>query len=198
MQRRSRVLCHQASMNSKPILRASLEIDLPAISTIYAHYVLNSTATFEIVPPDAAEMAQRRRQVLERGLPFLVAEIDGNVAAYAYAVPYRTRAGYRFTVEDSIYTHPNFLGRGIGRLLLPALIENCEKASCRQMVAVIGGQNNAASIRLHRLFGFQHVGVLKSVGFKFGNWLDTVFMQRALGAGNTTFPDDAQVLPVTP
>jgi L-amino acid N-acyltransferase YncA len=184
-------------MTPSPLVRASFQSDVPAIAAIYAHYVLHGTASFELVPPDAQEIAQRRQQALERGLPYLVTEIDHSVVAYAYAAPYRTRPGYRFTVEDSIYVHPDFVGQGIGRLLLCALIEACEKASCRQMVAVIGGQNNEASIHLHRAFGFQHVGVLKSVGFKFGAWLDTTFMQRPLGAGNTSVPD-AHVLPGTP
>lgn len=185
-------------MTSTPLVRASLESDVPAIAAIYAHHVLHGTASFELVPPDAHEMANRRRQVVERGLPYLVTEIDQSAVAYAYAAPYRTRIGYRFTVEDSIYVHPEFVGKGIGRLLLPALIDACAKASCRQMVAVIGGQNNAASIRLHRAFGFQHVGVLKSVGFKFGAWQDTTFMQRPLGSGNASIPEDNHVFSAMP
>lgn len=192
-----RVSCHPAPMTSTPVVRASLESDVPAIAAIYAHYVLHGTASFELAPPDEGEMMRRRQDVLERGLPYLVTEIDQSVVAYAYAAPYRTRPGYRFTVEDSIYVHPDFTGRGIGRLLLSALIAGCEKAACRQMVAVIGGLNNVASIRLHSAFGFQHVGILKSVGLKFGAWQDTTFMQRPLGAGDTTMPD-AQLLPVTP
>lgn len=184
-------------MTSAPLVRASRENDVPAITAIYAHHVLHGTASFELVPPAESEMMRRRHGVLERGLPYLVTEIDQSVVAYAYAGPYRTRPGYRFTVEDSIYVHPDFVGRGIGRSLLPALISACEKAACRQMVAVIGGRSNDASIRLHRAFGFQHVGVLRSVGFKFGAWQDTTFMQRPLGAGNTSIPD-AQVLPGAP
>jgi len=114
-------------MTPSPLVRASFQSDVPAIAAIYAHYVLHGTASFELVPPDAQEIAQRRQQVLERGLPYLVTEIDYSVVAYAYAAPYRTRPGYRFTVEDSIYVHPDFVGQGIGRLLLCALIEALRK-----------------------------------------------------------------------
>lgn len=185
-------------MTSTPHLRSALESDVPSIAGIYAHYVLNSTASFETEPPDAKDIARRRQDVLKIGLPYLVAEINGTVFAYAYAVPYRARAAYRFTVEDSIYVHPAHVGKGIGRSLLAGLITACERTKCRQMVAVIGGQDNAASIRLHRAFGFQHVGVLHSVGFKFGTWVDTVLMQRGLGLGDTRMPDDAQVSPGNP
>lgn len=166
-----------------PTLRPSRDADVHAITEIYAHHVRHGLATFEIDPPDAEEMAQRRLEVLERGLPFLVAEIEGTVMGYAYARPYRSREAYRFTVEDSIYIHPDHMRKGIGRLLLPALIAGCEEAGCRQMVAIIGDSGNAASIGLHEACGFTHAGMLRSVGLKFGRWVDTVFMQRALGAG---------------
>jgi L-amino acid N-acyltransferase YncA len=181
-----------------PYIRPSNDRDILSIRDIYAHYVLNSTASFETDPPDENEIARRRQDVLKRSLPYLVAEIDGTVAAYAYAVPYRSRAAYRSTVEDSIYVHPNHLGKGIGRSLLGALIAACEKVSCRQMIAVIGGQNNAASVRLHESLGFRRVGVLQSVGFKLGAWADTLIMQRALGAGDAAQPDDPQVSPMVP
>ena len=126
-------------------------------------------------------MARRRLEVLQRGFPWLVAEIEGSVLGYAYAAQYRSRAGYRFTLEDSIYVHPMHLGKGIGKLLLPELIARCQEVGARQMIAVIGDTDNPASIRLHARFGFQHVGVLQAVGFKFERWLDTVLMQRALG-----------------
>jgi L-amino acid N-acyltransferase YncA len=183
--------CHHGFMSSTPLIRASKETDLPSVTHIYAHYVRHSTASFETDPPDLDEMARRRQEMLNRGLPYLVAELDGGVAGFAYATNYRTRAAYRFTVEDSIYVHPDYVGKGIGRLLLAALIHACEKTSCRQMIAVIGGEENSASMRLHRSFGFEQVGILQSVGFKFGAWVDTMLMQRAIGLGNATKPADA-------
>lgn len=173
-----------------PLVRPSAEIDVPVITGIYAHYVAHGSASFETVSPDAAEMARRRQDVLRHGLPYLVAEVDATVIGYAYVVPYRSRAAYRFTVEDSVYVHRDHVGKGVGRSLLAALVEACEKTSCRQMVAVIGGKHNTASIRLHQGFGFQQVGVLKSVGFKFGAWVDTVLMQLRLGAGDSRLPDE--------
>ncbi|HTZ97795.1 MAG TPA: GNAT family N-acetyltransferase [Terriglobales bacterium] len=181
-----------------PYIRPSHDRDILSIRDIYAYYVLNSTASFETNPPDENEIARRRQDVLNRSLPYLVAEIDSTVVAYAYAVPYRTRAAYRFTVEDSVYVHPNHLGKGIGRLLLAALIDGCEQAWCRQMIAVIGGQDNAASVRLHESLGFRRVGVLQSVGFKLGAWADTLILQRSLGAGDATQPDEPQVSPMVP
>ena len=118
--------------------------------------------------------------MLSRGLPHLVAEIDGTVAGFAYASPYRSRPAYRFTVEDSVYVHPDHAGQGIGRLLLTAVIDRCAKAGCKQMIAVIGGPDNTASIALHEKLGFRHVGSLRSVGYKFNRWLDTLLMQRGL------------------
>jgi L-amino acid N-acyltransferase YncA len=193
-----RASCHQAAMTFRPVLRPALESDIPAITDLYAHYVLHSTASFETVPPDTQEMARRRQNVLKTNLPYMVAEIGGIVVGYAYATPYRPRAAYRFTVEDSIYVHRDYAGNGIGRLLLAALIEACEKNACRQMLAVIGGQDNTASVRLHHGFGFRQVGLLQSVGFKFGAWVDTVLMQRGLGLGDAGMPDDAQVPPANP
>ena len=169
-------------------LRPTSEADVPAIAAIYGHHVLNGSASFEVVPPPAEEIARRRLAVLERGLPFLVAETEGAVVGYAYASPYRSRVAYRFTVEDSIYIHPAHTRRGLGRALLSELIEKCEAGDWRQMIAVIGDSENVASIRLHEAFGFRHVGTLKSVGFKFGRWVDTVFMQRSLDAGDGTLP----------
>ena len=162
------------------MVRTSTERDIAALTAIYAHHVRHGTGSFEIEPPDEAEVLRRRAAVLERGLPYLVAEIDGAVAGYAYAGAYRPRPAYRFTVENSVYVHPDLQGRGIGRTLLGALIEACTLVECRQMIAVIGDSANAASIRLHEHFGFRHVGVLRAVGFKFDRWLDTVLMQREL------------------
>ncbi|MBS1857527.1 MAG: N-acetyltransferase [Acidobacteria bacterium] len=170
------------------LFRDSRDEDLPAMAGIYAHYVRHTTASFEIEPPDAAELARRRALVLAAGLPWLAAEVDGAVAGYAYAAPYRPRGAYRFTVEDSIYLHPESTGRGIGAELLDRLIARCARAGKRQMVAVIGGSDNYASIRLHEKFGFRRAGVLTSAGYKFDRWVDSVLMQRALGPGDTAPP----------
>ncbi len=175
------------------IIRPSQQGDIEAFEAIYAHHVLNASATFEITPPDAAEIARRRDDVLRRGLPFLVAECDGVVLGFAYAAPYRARPAYRFTLEDSIYIRHDATGRGAGRLLLEALIEACTHAGFRQIIAVIGDGSNTASIGLHRACGFEHAGVLSAVGFKFGRWVDSVLMQRALGAGAATAPAENEV-----
>lgn len=169
-------------------VRDSRPEDLPAIQAIYAHHVLTGLATFEEVPPDVEEMGRRRADVLGRGLPYLVAEEDGRVLGYAYAGPYRLRSAYRFAVEDSIYIDPAAVGRGLGVALLSAVVEAATAAGCRQMIAVIGDSANAASIGVHRRLGFEHVGVLRAVGFKFGRWVDSVLMQRTLGPGAETLP----------
>ncbi len=162
--------------------------DLPAVTAIYAHWVLYGTGTFEETPPPVAELTARRQRAHDEGLPFLVADLDGAVVGYAYALVYRGRSAYRFTVEDSIYVHPAHLRTGAGRALLQALIEACERAGCRQMIAVIGDRANEPSIRLHERFGFEAAGVLRAVGWKFGRWLDTVRMQRPLGPGDSCAP----------
>jgi L-amino acid N-acyltransferase YncA len=169
---------------SAPVIRTSTAADVVSISHIYAHHVMRGTATFEITPPIPEEMARRRDAVLDEGLPYLVAECGGDVAGYAYAGLYRPRPAYRYTVEDSIYLHPDYLRRGIGRRLLAELIRQCELGSWRQMIAVIGDSGNTPSIRLHENAGFFHAGRFQSVGWKFGRWLDTVLMQRPLGAGD--------------
>jgi phosphinothricin acetyltransferase len=169
-------------------LRSARAGDIEAITAIYAHYVRHGLASFEIDPPDEREMARRHAGVVALGFPYFVAEIDGLVAGYAYAGPYRTRPAYRYTVEDSVYIHHAYAGRGIGSALLPALIAACEAAGCRQMIAVIGDSANHASIRLHERFGFARAGLLPAVGWKFERWVDSVLMQRALGAGDTTPP----------
>ena len=161
---------------------------LPAIHRIYAHWVLNGLASFEEVPPEIGEMDRRRLAVQELGLPYLVAHDGGEVLGFAYAGPYRPRSGYRFTVEDSVYVAPGGHGRGIGRRLLSEVVARAEALGRLQVLAVIGDSGNAASIGLHAALGFRQIGVLQSVGFKFGRWVDTVIMQRALGAGDTVLP----------
>jgi phosphinothricin acetyltransferase len=168
------------------VVRPSRAEDIDAIQTIYAHHVLHGLASFEEVPPDAADLAERRAAILERGLPYLVAEVNGVVAGYAYAGLFRTRSAYRHTLEDSVYVAPGREGQGIGRALLARLLDECERLGFRQMIAVIGDSGNAGSIGLHAALGFRHTGLLASTGFKHGRWVDTVLMQRALGPGDET------------
>ncbi len=170
------------------LVRDSAAEDLPAVARIYAHHVLHGLATFEEVPPTVEELRARRADVLGRGLPYLVAELDGTLVGYGYATGYRARPAYRHTVEDSVYVDPRFQGRGAGRALLAGLVERCSAGPWRQMVAVIGDSGNAASIALHRSLGFTPVGTLRAVGFKLGRWVDTVLMQRPLGEGSRTGP----------
>jgi L-amino acid N-acyltransferase YncA len=162
--------------------------DAPAIAAIYAHHVAHGTGSFELTPPDVVEITTRMTSVLDAGLPYLVADLDGVLTAYAYASRYRPRPGYRFTVENSVYVANDAHGRGLGSALLRELISQCTGRGCRQMIAVIGDSANTASIRLHERADFQHAGVLKSVGFKHGRWLDSVFMQLALGDGDKSIP----------
>lgn len=162
--------------------------DIGAVTDIYAHAVRHGSSSFEIVAPDIAEMARRRAEVIGRGLPWLVAQAGNDVVGYAYATPFRARAAYRFTLEDSIYLHPRAQRAGIGRVLLAELLARCEQTGARQMVAVIGDSNSLASIALHRRLGFAHSGTLKAVGWKFGRWIDVVLMQRALGPGAGAVP----------
>ena len=169
-------------------IRPATPADIPAITRIYAHAVLQGTATFELDPPDEAEMTRRMKALLDGGFPYIVAENGGALAGYAYAGPYRARPAYRFTVEDSIYVDPNTHRRGVGRVLLTHLIEEAERRGFRQMIAVIGDSANAPSIEVHRALGFRMVGNFENVGFKFGRWLDSVLMQRELGPGAKTTP----------
>jgi L-amino acid N-acyltransferase YncA len=166
-------------------LRAADAVDLPVITALYAGHVRAGTASFELDPPDEAEMSRRWNDIVARGLPYLAAVRGDQTVGYAYAGPYRPRPAYRFTVEDSIYVRADCAGHGIGRMLLDALIASCKRANMRQMIAVIGDSANAPSIRLHAAAGFVHAGLLSSVGWKFGRWLDVVLMQRALGPGDT-------------
>jgi L-amino acid N-acyltransferase YncA len=169
-------------MNTAILIRDAAPGDFDAITRIYSHYVLNALATFEETPPSIDEMRARHAAIAGADLPYVVAELDGVVAGYAYASAYRARSAYRHTIEDSVYVADGFGARGIGLALLTALIERCERGPWRQMVAVIGNSGNAGSIALHARLGFEHVGVLRKVGFKHGRWVDTVLMQRALCA----------------
>lgn len=164
-------------------IRAGKEGDVAAIAAIYAHHVQTGTASFETEAPAEEEMRRRRKEVVARGYPYLVA-VDGALLGYAYAGPYRARPAYRNTVENSVYVRPDAMGRGIGRVLLTRLIEECAERGFRQMVAIVGDSDNVASIRLHERAGFRRVGVLQSVGWKHGRWLDTVLLQRELGEGD--------------
>ncbi len=172
----------------KIIIRAAALADIAAITGIYADAVVNGTASFEIEPPDEAEMTRRQAALLNNGYPYLTAEIEGAVAGYAYAGPYRSRPAYKWSVEDSIYVAPQMHRKGIGGLLLRRLVAESEQRGFRQMIAVIGDSAQIGSIAVHERAGFSHIGTLRSVGFKHGKWLDTVLMQRALGKGDTTTP----------
>ena len=172
-----------------PVIRPATDAEMERIAAIYAHHVRHGHASFETEPPAAAEMARRRAEIVARGLPYIVAELDGAVQGYAYAGLYRPRIGYRFTVEDSIYVAHDAPRRGIGRALLTELVTHCTALGYRQMVAVIGDTRNGGSIGLHAALGFRVVGTLPSVGFKLGRWVDSVFMQRPLGEGDATLPD---------
>ncbi len=168
-------------------LRPATVADIPAIQEIYAESVLNGVATYELVPPDGAEMEARFRTITGLGYPYIVGEEDEKIAGYAYASAFRTRAAYRFLVEDSIYIAPQFRGRGLGRMLLDRLVADCTALGFRQMVAVIGGAH-PASIGVHRAAGFQSTGRMQATGWKFGRWLDTELMQLALGEGANAAP----------
>jgi phosphinothricin acetyltransferase len=171
-----------------PALREARPGDGADLQRIYAHHVLHGFGSFEEIPPDAQEMERRRIAVQEHGLPYLVAEAAGRVLGFAYAGRYRPRSAYRFTVEDSVYVAPDAMGRGIGSRLLADVIARAEAAGMRQMIAVIGDSANLGSIRLHERLGFTRAGLLVAVGWKQERWLDSVLMQRALGAGDRAAP----------
>jgi L-amino acid N-acyltransferase YncA len=164
---------------SECVVRPSTSRDIPAITAIYAKFVTTSTATFEIVAPDEPEMLRRRQAVLDRGLPFLVAELEGYVVGFCYASQFRPREGYRYTVEDSIYVRADCIGHGVGKMLLAELISECQATGCHSMVACICGVN-VSSVRLHASLGFKEVGLLPDAGIKFGEWLRLLIMQRPL------------------
>ncbi len=175
-------------------LRPASEADLPALLAIYAHHVLTGLASFELDPPSPEEFERRWRHIGERGLPFIVAERplparSAPILGYAYAGPYRPRPAYRHTVENSLYVAADAQRIGVGRALLSELISQCEALGLRQMVAIIGDSDNAASIGLHLELGFRRVGTLEAVGFKFDRWVDSVILQRRLGSGSDAPPD---------
>lgn len=171
------------------IIRGATAADAEALAAIYGHHVLHGLGTFEEVPPSAEEMAGRLAAVTGKGLPYMVAEDAGRVLGFAYAGPFRMRAAYRYTVEDSVYIAPEAIGRGVGRAVLSAVIDACADFGIRQVVAVIGDSGNAASIGLHTALGFEHRGVGKSFGYKHGRWVDIVWMQKALNGGDAREPD---------
>lgn len=180
-------------MSDDLIIRHSGEPDVPAIAAIYAHHVLYGKASWEETAPDAAEIARRRQAVLDLELPHLVAEWQGEIAGFAYAGPYRGRPAYRYTVENSIYVRDGLHGKGIAGRLMQRLIDECTRAGRRQMIAVIGDSANAASIRLHEKMGFRVVGTFRDIGWKFGEWLDSVYMQRPLGPGGEVSPSETDL-----
>jgi len=171
-------------MSGELLVRDAEKADVPAVAAIYAYHVLHGTGTFELTPPGEAEIASRLASVQERGLPWFVAEREGEVVGYAYAGPFRTRPAYDWIVEDSIYIRDGCLRQGIGNALLGELLDRCTALGYRQMVALIGDSANAGSIELHRRFGFADAGRMTSVGWKHGRWLDVVLMQKALGPGD--------------
>jgi L-amino acid N-acyltransferase YncA len=173
-------------------LRAATDADMAAIAAIYRAAVLHGTASFELEPPDKAEMLRRFEAIAGAGYPYFVGELDGQIVGYAYASAYRTRPAYRFAVEDSVYMAPEVQGRGVGTLLLKALIDASTAKGYRLMVAVIGDSRNFASIALHRSAGFTFCGTIHSVGYKFGRWLDSVIMQLPLGDGDRSAPRETE------
>ncbi len=178
-------------MNRNPDIRHSSHQDIGAITRIYKNEVLTGLASFELRPPDKIEMGERRQRIVQAGFPYLVATIDNNIAGYAYAGPYRSRPAYRHTVENSIYVAPDHRQSGVGRALLGELIRICESGNWRTMIAIIGDTENASSIALHSALGFSHVGTIEATGYKLGQWVDTVIMQRALNVN----PDILQDFP---
>lgn len=171
------------------IVRPSTDDDVPAMLAIYAHHIQRGVGEFDFEPLHGDDLKRRRKNMVKHRLPHLVAELRGIVIGYAYAVLFRKRPAYRYVVKHSIYVHPDYLNNGVGRRLLPALIDACADEGYRQMFAYIDAAN-VPSQNLHQMFGFEVAGHLKSVGFKYGRWTDSILMQRALGAGDTTPPDD--------
>jgi phosphinothricin acetyltransferase len=169
-----------------PEIRAALAADADRVAAIFAHYVTTSVATFEEVAPAAADWQRRAGDLTARGLPFLVAEADGEICGFAYASPWRPKPAYRHTVEDSVYLSPGWTGRGVGTALLGGLLAGCAAAGARQVIAVIADTGSDASAALHRRLGFTEAGRLSAVGRKHGRWIDTVLMQKDLGSEGVT------------
>lgn len=170
------------------LIRAAVEADIAEIQAIYAHHVLHGTGTFEEIPPSVEEMVARWRLVTSRDCAWIVSADATGVAGYGYYQQIRDRSAYRFSAEDSIYVREDVRGQGVGKALVVALVQAATEAGYRQMIAVIGDSENIGSIGVHTSLGFRKVGVLHATGLKFGRWLDTVYMQRALGAGDADVP----------
>ena len=177
------------------VVRPSTEDDVPAMLAIYTHHIQRGLGEFDMEPLYPEDIKRRRKNMLKRRLPHLAADLNGTVVGYAYAVPFRKRPAYRYAVKNSIYVHPDHLHAGIGRQLLSALIDACANAGYRQMIAYIDA-GNAPSLSLHEAFGFERMGMLKGVGFRYGRWTDSILMQRALGPGVTAPPDDYDGMPI--
>lgn len=175
-------------MDARMIIRPAEDGDAEALNAIYVHHVRHGFGTFETEPTDVAWMRAKMADVARYGLPFIVAERGGELLGYAYAGAFRPRPGYRFTAEDSVYVAPDAVGQGVGRAVLSAVVDQCEAMGLRQLVAVIGDSQNAASIGLHRALGFEDAGVGRSLGYKLGRWLDVVWMQKPLNGGDATAP----------
>lgn len=179
------------NIQASVVVRDAQDEDMPFVARIYAHHVLNGSASFELDAPSEDELSLRRKSVLALGLPYLVAEgADGTILGFSYATGYRPRPAYRFTIENSVYVGVGLHRRGVGSALLSALISRCETGPWRQMIAVIGDSGNKSSIALHSAMGFRHIGTLSNVGYKFGRWIDTVLMQRALNDGHASPPSN--------
>jgi L-amino acid N-acyltransferase YncA len=176
-------------MEARMIIRPATEADAEALAAIYGHAVLHGFGTFEEEPPSPADMEGRRRLIVNRGLPYLVAEDAGHVLGFAYAGPFRPRAAYRYTLEDSVYVAPDAVGKGVGKALLVAIIAACEALGVRQLIAVVGDSGNSASLALHHSLGFEQTGIGHSVGFKHGRWVDIVQLQKPLNGGDSRMPD---------
>ena len=171
-----------------PLIRNTVQPDLLEVQKIYAQYVLNTFATFEITPPDQDELTRRWQNIINDGFPYLIAEMDHKVVGYAYASKYRLRSAYEYTIENSVYVSPNFIGQGVGKTLLNNLIQKCTSLGYRQMIAIIGGSDNNSSISLHEKCGFYKIGIMPSTGYKLEQWVDSVMMQKELGEGDKTTP----------
>ena len=171
-----------------PLIRNAVETDFAEIQVIYTEYVLETYATFEVIPPTKDELIQRWETITQDGFPYLIAELNGKVVGYAYASKYRSRLAYKYTIEDSVYVSPNSTGQGVGKALLQAIIQKCIPLGYRQIIAVIGGSDNHSSINLHEKCGFYKIGTMPGTGYKLGRWVDSVMMQRQLGQGDCSTP----------